>query len=200
VGYLFPYTTSLDNHLNEDDFATSEHELTEGRVGSFFLLKTLTEDEQWVASLLSQGFGRIEIAQALGVSLLTIHKIVNQIKFRLGEQYEQRITKRERNLYQNIIFLIVLSNPYITILQLDSAWKSHPVLKDYKKPEKFLIAEWYNLIVESYKRNGGEYKMADDDNKPMTDESTPAEGEDSEGSTDDGDKTPEESGGTDQVS
>ena len=143
--YFFPSAVPFDgtdNYYSDTD----DIEKVEGEIDSSYIYGLLSEEQKWVASLLSQGFGRVEIANAMGISVVTVHKIILLIRLRLSPPYQTQIVRRERNLYQNLLFLFLLSSPESTPVFIYRIWKSHPVLKEYRKPDIYLLRQWYNLI------------------------------------------------------
>jgi hypothetical protein len=89
----------------------------------------------------------------------------------------------------------LFSAPSATPEIIETTWNTHPVLREYKKPDKYLIKQWYNSIVDAVLLTRGGEKTMDDTKPTDTDEpKTPVEGSEDAGDDDKDESSKEDSG------
>ena len=136
---------SLDT-LEDIDASGSDYDQSESQIYSALiktnLISTFTTRQRRVLHCLyEEGMSRKEAAKHLLVSEQAIHQIVGRMK--------SRVRLYGNNEIRNLVYFYLSLSPDCTPEIMQEIWYAHPVLRDYPRPDKQLLALWYRKFQES---------------------------------------------------
>jgi len=108
----------------------------------------LTHRQQTIASLLSDGKSRKEIATELKISLQAIHQIVLRMRERFGERPLNYFQSRKRLLdfYGCLVYAGILQHPEWYPDEMYDNWLTDTFLREYQRAPLMLIRKVYKEI------------------------------------------------------